>query len=113
MQDAAKDIMNMGPQRVEWGGRVCGMPNGSFTYSKPRTDNEETHVSHGKECECPGETVADYHSHWAKKGYRYNVFSKDDKWSNFIDHMAGYLIKPDGSIDVYVPPPFLGGAFKI
>jgi RHS repeat-associated protein len=105
-QGAATDIMNMGPQQIEWGGWIYKRPDDSFSYTEPRTDNEETHVSPGPKSACPGEPFADYHTHWAKKGYRYNIFSNDDKWSNFINQMPGYLIKPDGGVDVYVPPPY-------
>ncbi|WP_198291325.1 RHS repeat-associated core domain-containing protein [Methylosarcina fibrata] len=106
VQEVAKDILDMGPQRIEWGGWIYEMTNGKFSYTKPRTDNEETHVSPGSKFICPGEPVADYHTHWAKNGYKYNIFSKDDKWSNFLNQTTGYLIKPDGSIDIYVPPPY-------
>ncbi len=45
-------------------------------------------------------------THWAKKGYKYNIFSKDDKRSNFFNYIPGYLIKPNSGVDIYVPPPY-------
>ncbi|QXP85191.1 DUF4329 domain-containing protein [Methylococcus sp. Mc7] len=49
--------------------------------------------------------MADYHSHWANPGYRYNEFSSDDKFKNYIDKQPGYLVLPGGDLLRYNPQP--------
>ena len=102
---AASDIWAIGPQTVEWGSWIYEMPDGSYSYTPPRTDNEKDHLSPGRKSQCPGVPFADYHSHWPMKKRRYNEFSDDDKWSNYGDQVPGYLVKPGGKVDIYVPPP--------
>ena len=114
---AIRDFNPISIQRnLEYGGRICRLPNGACTYTQPEIGTERNIPQGYPSCPDGTTNVGQYHTHGAgKPNYKGEIYSGNDQILSDREGVPSYLGTPSGNILKYSPNgvPYGGKAEKI